>query len=107
MLYIWSRFFLAGGTHDKFKLHLLFDGRDQYFQIGHHQQIASTNGLKKAGNIDIKGAFIQMEMMGPPMYICCNMELTWLIVQHLPSLKKYVSPYRLNCHLLKALNGCA
>ena len=46
-------------------------------------------------------------MEGPPLYICCDKELTPLIVEQLPGLKKYVtSDGKLYCRLLKALYGC-
>ena len=64
--------FLADGTHDKFKLRLVFDGRDQdpeLFQDRSSPTVAlqslmtclaltTATGLKQAGKIDVKGAFI-------------------------------------------------
>jgi len=57
--------------------------------------------------IDIKGAFIQTEMEGPPVYVRCDKNLTKLIIQVLPAIKKYVTATgTLYCRLLKALYGC-
>ena len=69
--------------------------------------IAAGNGFTKVGKIGVKGAFIQTEMEGPPLYIRCDKDLTRLIVEHLPGIKKYVTPDgKLYCCLLKALYGC-
>ena len=63
--------------------------------------------MKTIGKTDVKGAFIQTEMEGPPLYIQCYRNLTWLIVDVLPGIKKYVATYgTLYCQLLKALYGC-
>ena len=113
--------FFADGTHDKFKSRLVFDGRDQDPELFPDRSsptvalhslmaclaIASANGITQVGKIDVKGAFIQTEMEGPPLYIRCDVELTKLIVAHLPGVKKYVTPEgKLYCRLLKALYGC-
>jgi len=118
-MFIVEKFF-AGGEHDKFKSHLVFDGRDQdpelfpdcssptvaLYSLMACLAIASANGLTEVGKIDVKGAFIQTEMEGPPLFIRCDEELTKLIVAHLPGLKKYVHNGKLYCRLLKALYGC-
>ena len=55
----------------------------------------------------MKGAFIQTPMKGPPVYMRCNKDLTNLIVEVYPDLKKIVSDNSyLYCCLLKALYGC-
>jgi hypothetical protein len=57
--------------------------------------------------IDVKGAFIQTEMEGPPVFIRCNKKLTRLIVKLLLGIKKYEQKDgTLFCRLLKALYGC-
>jgi len=113
--------FLADGTHDKFKSRLVFDGRDQDPELFPDRSsptaalhslmacvaVASAHGLTKVGKIDVKGAFIQTEMTGPPLYIRCTKELTRLIVEVLPAIGKYVNADGiLYCRLLKALYGC-
>jgi len=73
--------FLATGEHDKFKSRLVFDGSEQEPELFPDRSsptaalhslmaclaVASTNGLTKIGKIDVKGAFIQTEMEGPPV----------------------------------------
>ena len=69
--------------------------------------IATANGIKEVGKIDVKGAFIQTEMKGPPLYIRCEKDLTKLIVKQLPGIAKYVmADGKLYCRLLKDLYGC-
>jgi hypothetical protein len=69
--------------------------------------VAACNPCIKAAKIDVKGAFIQTEMVSPPVFIKCRPKLTQLIVKLLPGLRKYMSKDgRLYCKLLKALNGC-
>ena len=69
--------------------------------------VAAHNKVEKLGKIDVKGAFIQTEMEGPPLYIQCDKNLTRLIVDVLPGIKKYVTARgTLYCQLLKALYGC-
>jgi hypothetical protein len=53
--------------------------------------VAVCNPCIKAAKIDVKGAFIQTEMVGPPVFIKCRPELTQQIVKLLPGLRKYVS----------------
>jgi len=113
--------FLASGEHDKFKSRLVFDGRDQDPELFPDRSsptaalhslmaclaVATANGMTKIGIIDVKGAFIQTEMEGPPLYIRCDKELTRHIVEVLPAIKKYVTKDGiLYCRLLKALYGC-
>lgn len=63
--------------------------------------------MTKIGKIDVKGAFIQTEMEGPPIYIKIAPETTKLIVELLPAIKTYVTADGiLYCQLLKALYGC-
>ena len=65
------------------------------------------NGFTEAAKIDVKGAFIQTPMEGPPVNMRCGRELTRMIVKRYLEFKKYVSKKGfLYCHLLKALYGC-
>ena len=108
--------FLADGTHDKFKSRLVFDGRDRDPELFPDRSsptvalhslmaclaLATAKGINEVGKIDVKGAFIQTEMKGPPLYIRCDKEFTKLIVKQLPGIKKYVTPDgKLFCCLLK------
>ncbi len=57
--------------------------------------------------IDVKGAYIQTEITGSPIYMKMDKKLTVTVLSILPSLKKYVTP---ECTLytkqLKTLYGC-
>ena len=112
---------LMTGEHDKFKSRLVFDGSRQEAELFPDKSsptaalhslmvclsIAAQKGYKKISNIDVKGAFIQREMEGPPAFIQCDENLTRLIVDVLPGIKKFVTRWGiLYCQLLKALYGC-
>ena len=112
---------LATGEHDKFKSRLVFDGSEQEAELfpdkssptaALHSLMAclsltAQKGYKKIGKIDVKGAFIQTKMEGPPVFIQCDKNLTRLIVDILPGIKKFVTERgTLYCQLLKALYGC-
>mmetsp|Transcript_19892 Transcript_19892/g.28291 ORF Transcript_19892/g.28291 Transcript_19892/m.28291 type:complete len:158 (-) Transcript_19892:982-1455(-) len=109
--------FLATGEHDKFKSRLVFNGNEQDADLLSDRSsptaalhsimaclaVAASNGLTRIGKIDVKGAFIQTEMEGPPVYV----HLTRLIVEVLPGIKKYVTKDgTLYFRLLKALYSC-
>jgi hypothetical protein len=53
--------------------------------------ISAYNNVCKVVKLDVKGAFIQTEMKGAPVFIRCNRRLTELMVKTLPSLSKYVT----------------
>jgi len=94
--------FLATGEHDKFKSRLVSNGNEQDADLFPDRSsptaalhsimaclaIAASNGLTRIGKIDVKGAFIQTEMEGPPVYVRCDRALTRLIVEVLPGIKK-------------------
>ena len=113
--------FLATGKHEKFKSCLVFDGSEQEAELFPDRSsptaalhsliacltVAAHNKVEKISKIDVKGAFIQTEMEGPPLYIQCDKNLTRLIVDVLPGIKKYVTARgMLYCQLLKVLYGC-
>lgn len=111
--------FLATGQHDKFKSRLVFNGNEQDVELFQTDltaalhsimaclAVAASNGVTQIGKIDVKGAFIQTEMEGSPVYVRCDKNLTRLIVEVLPGIKKYVTKDgALYCQLLKALYGC-
>ncbi len=57
--------------------------------------------------IDVKGAFVQTEMVGPPVYIKCRKKVTDLMLKRFPRLKRYIgNDGLLYFKLLKALYGC-
>eukprot|EP00590_Aulacoseira_subarctica_P000645 CAMPEP_0172416458 /NCGR_PEP_ID=MMETSP1064-20121228/2944_1 /TAXON_ID=202472 /ORGANISM="Aulacoseira subarctica , Strain CCAP 1002/5" /LENGTH=262 /DNA_ID=CAMNT_0013154125 /DNA_START=168 /DNA_END=956 /DNA_ORIENTATION=+ len=98
--------FLATGEHDKFKSRLVFNGNEQDQDLFPDRSsptaalhsimacltVAASKGMTRIGKIDVKGAFIQTEMEGPPVYVRCDKNLTRLIVEVLPAIKKYVTP---------------
>lgn len=113
--------FLANGEHDKCKLRLVLHGNEQdpllfpnkssptvaIHSILSCLTVAAYNGVQEAAKIDLKGAFIQTPMEGPPVYMRCDKNLTKLIVEVYPQFKKYVSKdgYLYN-RWKKALYGC-
>jgi hypothetical protein len=57
--------------------------------------------------IDVKGAYIQTEITGLPIYMKMDKRLTTAVILILPELKPYVTPSgTLYTKLLKALYGC-
>jgi hypothetical protein len=69
--------------------------------------LAACNMAYTLGKIDVKGAFIQTEMSGTPVYIKCTRQLRDLILDLYPEYKKSIGKDRvLYCKLLKALYGC-
>jgi hypothetical protein len=107
--------------HDKFKSQLVPHGNEQDTllypdrsspTVGIHTImmgviIASCNTDYLVGKLDVKGAFIQTEMTGTPVYIKCVDTLRKLIVKTYPTLKAYVDDNgALYCKLKKALYGC-
>jgi hypothetical protein len=69
--------------------------------------IAACNEKCSIGKLDVKGAFIQTEMTGTPVYIKCAGKLKNVILRTYPKLADYVSKDGvLYCKLLKALYGC-
>ena len=109
---------LATGEHAKFKARLVFDGSEREAQLFPDKSsptaallslmaclsLTAQKGYKKISKIDVKGAFIQTEMEGPPVFIQCDKNLTRLIVDILPGVKKFVTERgTLYCQLLKAL----
>ncbi len=69
--------------------------------------IGACNADCVIGKLDVKGAFIQTEMTGMPVYVQCRGKLKDLMVKILPNLKKNIgSDGMLYCRLRKALYGC-
>ncbi len=113
--------FTADGVHDKFKSRLVSHGNKQDTllypdrsspTVGIHTImmgliIASCNTDYIVGKLDVKGAFIQTEMTGTPVYIKCVGTLCKSIVETYPRLKAYVDDNgALYCKLKKALYSC-
>jgi hypothetical protein len=69
--------------------------------------LAACNSDCVVGKLDVKGAFIQTEMSGIPVYMQCRGNLKELILKVLPELKKCIgSNGVLYYWLRKALYGC-
>jgi len=111
--------FLANGEHDKFKSRIVAHGNEQDTLLHPERSsptvsmqaimaclaIAAYNRNFRIAKIDVKGAFIQMEMKGRPVFIRSNKKLTQLIVDVI--LWRYVcKDGTVYCCLLKALYGC-
>jgi hypothetical protein len=113
--------FLANGEHDKFKARIVAHGNEQDTLLYPDQlsptasmqasmaclAIAAYNRNFRLAKIDIKGAFIQTDMKGRPVFIRCNKKLTQLIVDIIPGIQRYIcKDGTVYCRLLKALYGC-
>ena len=89
--------FLANGEHDKCKSRLVLHGNEQDPLLFPNKSSPTVaihsilSCLTVAAKIDVKGAFIQTPMEGPPVYMRCDKNLTKLIVEVYPQFKKYVS----------------
>jgi hypothetical protein len=60
-----------------------------------------------AAKIDVKGAYIQTEITGSPIYMKIDKKLTSAVISILPERKEYVTTEgTLYTKLLKALYGC-
>jgi hypothetical protein len=113
--------FNADGLHDKYKSKLVAHGNEQDTKLYPDSAsstvqlhsimmclaVAACNEKCSVGKLDVKGAFIQTEMTGVPVYIKCAGRLKHVILRTYPKLKDYVSKDGvLYCKLLKALYGC-
>jgi len=113
--------FLADGSFDKVKTRMVANGDEQDPQLYPDRSspsvalhsifaclaVAAYTRQYTVTKIDVKGAFIQTEMEGPPVFIRCDRKLTRLIVKLLPGIKRYVQKDgTLIFQLLKALYGC-
>jgi hypothetical protein len=113
--------FDASGQHEKYKSRLVSHGNEQDPSLYPDRSsptvsvhailtclaLAACNTGYTLGKIDVKGAFIQAEMSGMPVYIKCTWQLRDLILDLYPEYEKYVGRDGvLYCKLLKALYGC-
>jgi hypothetical protein len=113
--------FMADGKHDKFKSRLVAHGNEQDATIYADRSsptvaiqslmtcmtLAACNKDCAVAKLDVKGAFIQTNMSGVPVYVQCRGRLKDTIPKILPHLEKYVSRDGvLYCRLKKALYGC-
>jgi hypothetical protein len=113
--------FMVDGRHDKCKSWLVAHGNEQDAAIYADWSslmvaiqslmtclaVAACNNECVVGKLAVKGAFIQTELSGIPVYVQCRGKLKELILRVLPNLEKYVgNDSILYCRLKKALYGC-
>jgi len=113
--------FTADGKHDKYKSRLVAHGNEQdaTIYVDHSSPtvaiqslmtcltLAACNKNCVVGKLDVKGACIQTEMSGIPVYVQCRGKLKDMVLKVLPELVEYVeSDGVLYCRLKKALYGC-
>jgi hypothetical protein len=113
--------FLANGEHDKYKSRLVAHGNKQDATLYSDRSsptasihsittcltIAAYNPDCVVGKLDVKGAFIQTEMSGTPVYVQFRGKLREMILSVKPELAAYVGDDGiLYGKLLKALYGC-
>jgi hypothetical protein len=113
--------FLADGQFDKIKARLVANGAQQKRELYPDKSsptasihsiftclaLAAYIGNYKVAKVDVKGAYIQTEITGSPIYMKLDKRLTSMALEILPSLQKYVTAEgTLYTKLLKALYGC-
>ena len=113
--------FLASGEHDKWKGRLVADGRSQDRDL-YPDKASPTLAIHSlftvlafyAGligylmsKVDIKGAFVQTPMTGPPVYLRLNKKIASQVVQIYPEYKDFLQPDgSMLTQMLKAMYGC-
>jgi hypothetical protein len=113
--------FKADGTRDKFKSRLVAHGNEQDTTLYPDRSsptaqmhslmcclaVAACNPQYHIAKLDVKGAFIQTEMSGTPVYVKCAGKLRERIIETYPELGRYVGRDRVLYGVLrKALYGC-
>jgi hypothetical protein len=113
--------FLANGQFGKIKAHLVANGAQQNRELYPNKSsptasihsiftcltLAANIGNYSVAKVDVKGAYIQTEITGSPIYMRLDKRLTTMALMILPSLQKYVTAEgTLYTKLLKALYGC-
>jgi hypothetical protein len=113
--------FLANGEFDKIKARLVANGAQQKRELHPNKSSPTASihaiftclalvaymGNYKVAKVNVKGAYIQTEITGSPMYMKMDKKLSAMALSILPSLQKYVTPEgKLYTKLLKALYGC-
>jgi hypothetical protein len=113
--------FLANGGLDKIKAWLVANGAQKNRELYPNKSsptasihaiftclaIVAYRGNYEVAKIDVKGAYIQTEITGSPIYMKMDKKLTTAIITILPDLQDYVTPEgTLYTKLLKALYGC-
>ncbi len=113
--------FFANGEFEKIKARLVANGAQQNRALYPNKSSPTASihamftclalvayiGNYSVAKIDVKGAYIQTEIMGSPIYMKLDKKITMMALSILPSLQKYVTlEGTLYTKLLKALYGC-
>jgi hypothetical protein len=113
--------FFANGKFEKIKARLVANGAQQNKELYPNKSSPTASihaiftcltlvayiGKYTVAKIDVKGAYIQTEITGSPIYMKLDKRLTTMALSILPSLQKYITPEgTLYTKLLKALYGC-
>jgi hypothetical protein len=113
--------FLANGDFDKVKGRIVTNGAQQSRvmypnrsspTVGIHSIMTCLTMAAQLDNyalakIDVKGAYLQMEMTGSPVFMKLDKKLMALVISILPHLKHFVTTEgTFYTRLLKALYGC-
>jgi hypothetical protein len=112
--------FFANGKFEKIKARLVANGAQQNKELYPNKSSPTASihaiftcltlvayiGKYTVAKIDVKGAYIQTEITGSPIYMKLDKRLTTMALSILPSLQKYITPEgTLYTKLLKALYG--
>jgi hypothetical protein len=114
--------FKADGSTDKFKSRLVAHGNEQDASMYPDRSsptaqmhaimtclsVAACNPQYAVAKLDVKGAFIQTEMSGTPVYVKCTGKLRDKILKVFPCMQEYVGSDKTLYYgvLRKALYGC-
>jgi hypothetical protein len=113
--------FLANGDHDKWKGRLVADGRSQDRALYPNKSsptlaihslftvLAFYAGLTGylMSKVDIKGAFVQTPMTGPPIFLRLNKRIASHVIGLYPEYTDFLQPDgSLLTQMLKAMYGC-
>jgi hypothetical protein len=113
--------YLGSGSFDNVKARLVADGRDQDAEIFPNKSslmvaihsvftvlaLACQKHWRVVAKIDIKGAFVQTPMSGPPIYMKLDLRITRMAKEMYPEFNEFI--WDDNCLytiLLKAMYGC-
>jgi hypothetical protein len=113
--------FLVSGEFDKIKAQLVANGAQQKKNLYPNNSLPTASihaiftcfaivahiGQYSVAKSDVKGAYIQTEITGSPIYMKLDKKLTSSVISILTNLQQYVTAKgTLYTRLLKALYGC-
>jgi hypothetical protein len=113
--------FLANGVFDKMKARIVADSAQQDRSLYPQRSsptvsvhaimtclaMAVISGRCIMAKIDVKGAYLQTEMTGSPIFMLIDKKLMKMILEFLPELQKFVTKEgTMYTRLMKALYGC-